>query len=133
MSRSLPIIQMSTTLPAELKNFIVRHVLSVEQLEVLLLIGRCRDRSWTVTELSRELRGNEVSVAHWLRLLVAGQLVVETEDGFRFQSSPENTRAVESLDRSYRERPVPMIELIYSRPNPHLSADSQSLRIQNHP
>ena len=124
---------MSTTLPAELKNFIVRHVLSVEQLEVLLLIGRCRDRSWTVTELSRELRGNEVSVAHWLRLLVAGQLVVPTRDGFRFQSSPENARVVESLDRSYRERPVPMIEFIYSRPNPTLSAASQALKITNHP
>lgn len=123
---------MSVKLSPDLQEFIARHIASVEHLDVLLLLCRYQNRTWNPTEINRELRGSEHSIAHWLGLLVASGLAVAVDDGHRFQPATDETRRLaELLASTYRERPVPVIEFIYSRPNPQLLAFSQAFKLRN--
>lgn len=115
----------------ELKDFIARHVQSVEHLEVLLLLHLSRERAWTVGAVARELRGNELAIARWLDLLVATGLAQRSGEAFSFRSdSADATRQTENLAALYRERAVKVIEFIYARPNSQLRDFSEAFKFR---
>src|SRR5688572_5422116 len=53
-----PFSPMSETLPPEVRKLVLEHIHSVDQLDVLLLCHRTRDREWTAREVADELRTN---------------------------------------------------------------------------
>lgn len=122
---------MGGDLPRELTDFITRHLVSVEQLEVLLLLHRHPEKVWTVAALSRELRGNEAAISQWLNNLVSTSLVEAVGDGYRFQAtSGELTARTELLAAIYRERMVRVIEFLYARPASQLVDFSDAFKFR---
>lgn len=102
----------------EVRDFIARHIVSIEQLEVLLLLAETEERDWTAGELNERLRSQEASIAKWLVALQALQMVTATDERFRFApAGAELRRQVAALAEAYRSRRIKVIELIFSKPN----------------
>ena len=125
---------MESELAQEIRDFISRHIGSVERLEVLLLLYRSPERNWSVAAVSQELRSSEIAVTRSLNMLVASQLAAAYGDGFRFQpSTPALLRETELVAATYRVRPVKVIECIYRRPNPQLLDFSEAFKLRKRP
>jgi hypothetical protein len=124
----------SNALSTELMEFLSRHIASVEHLEVLLFLHRFSERTWTPADISRKLRSNEVSIALWLKRLASAQLAIASNGAYRFPGElAETRRLTDLLARTYRERPVPVIEYIYARPNLQLLEFSQAFKLRGRP
>jgi len=124
----------TSDLPADLRGFIARNIASVEQLEVLLRLYDQRNRRWSAAELNRDLRSQEASVARWLGVLVALRLVGGNDEGFQFQPDPPELEAqIAALSAIYRERPIRVIEAIFSKPNLQLLSFAQAFDLRKRP
>ncbi len=89
---------------------------SVWALEALILLHRDPGRSWAIDELIRELRASEAVVAKSLIVLATEGLVDRDERG-RYLYRPQSAEAASMADRlirAYGERPIPVIEAIFS-------------------
>src|SRR5688572_19638976 len=102
----------------ELLELIRRSVRSVWALELLLLMRRERQRSWTPDELVTELRASQTLVADNLAVLESTGLVIGEDGRFHYApASPFFDALCARLEEEYRLRPVAVINAIASSPN----------------
>lgn len=121
-------------LPVEVRQLIARHLATMEQVDVLLLLARAGGQWRTAEEIRSELRLDEkgVTARTFDELRVAG--LIEQDGGVpvRYRYAPSDARdraAVELLALAYNERPVTLVRAIYARPTPAQSfADAFRLR-----
>ena len=110
---------MSETLPPEVRKLVLEHIHSVDQLDVLLLCHRTRDREWTAREVADELRTNlQMSSAALSDLSYRGfvAMVDTTRQSYRYQpGDPAMDRTVGSLAALYPMFRHRVIELIFTR------------------
>lgn len=112
---------MEYDLPAPIRDFIARHIASVEELEVLLLLHENGQREWTAAEINALLRSQEPSIAKWLATLTALGLVASADGRYRFAPVSEKLADdVDALATAYRERRIKVIEFIFSKPSENL-------------
>jgi hypothetical protein len=105
-------------LPDDVRRFILRHIGSVEMLNVLILLFKLPDRTWTANEVGTELRTNEWSADLQLQALAGRQLVrCSTDTPPSYQADRQYATEVATVGRTYEERRVAVITLIYSRPD----------------
>ena len=107
------------SLPEAVTAFVRGSISSVEQLAILLLLRANPFRTWTATEVSRELRGSEHSAQLRLSDLLDQQLIEERRDGgevaYVYAPSSEALRdTIDAVAEAYAERPYSVIALIYS-------------------
>ena len=116
----------------ELLELIRRSVGSVWALELLLLLRRDRNRSWTAEDLLRELRASERLVADNLAALERGGLVVGEHGQYRYNpATPALDEICGRLEDEYRTRPVRVINAIVSPPNDSLNKLANAFRLRN--
>lgn len=109
---------MKDSIPADVRQFVLDHIGSVEMLSVLLLLYKHPGRAWSAQEVGTELRTNEWSADLQLQALSARQLVrASTDTPPRYQPDGKHAAAVAAVARIYEERRVAVITLIYSRPD----------------
>jgi hypothetical protein len=81
------------SIPADLRDFILRYIDSVAQLEALLLLYWEKSTNWTAN------------------------MIVEAEGEFSFRpKAPEHEQIVEQLANAYSARLIPITNLIHSKP-----------------
>jgi predicted transcriptional regulator len=101
--------------PDTVLRFIDRHIESVEQLEILLLLAE-ESRDWSSFEIFKRIQSSEASVMQRLQQLSSAGLVVNKAGQFRFEPRDESMRGiVRDLAELYRIRRVRVIEAIYTR------------------
>jgi hypothetical protein len=122
-----------TELPSEVRAFIVRHLTSGAQLEILLLLHRDRSRPWTAAAVGRELRIDAEQAAWSLsRLLADGLLAGDDESGFRFEPRlKRKAHAVDGLAALYPTYRVAIISLIFSKPSGPMQDFSDAFRLRD--
>lgn len=106
--------------PPEVLEFLDRHISSVDQLEILLLLHGSPDRSWTPAEVTAELRSNEDSVRSRLQQLAGAGLVAPGEAGtagFRYRTDGPSHALVGRVAESYRDFRLRIIERIFRKPD----------------
>jgi hypothetical protein len=111
---------MDEPLPGSVQDFIAQYVVSLEQLEILLLLSEAHERWFGPEDVFRIIRSNPSSIAHRLAgLRDDGLLAAEGEPArFRFAPKSETLRAaVVALRQCYHDRRVRIIEAIF-RPRP---------------
>lgn len=104
---------------AEIRQFVVDHISSVAQLEVLLLLHSAPTRTWTASEVNTMLYTSVPLCAEHLADLQKRGLLAAVGPEARFQyqpRTPDLSATVEALARAYAERRVALITLIYSKP-----------------
>ena len=103
-------------LPSGLHDFIARNIRSVEQLEILLLVARDRETTWTVQSVYDVILSTKPSVEQWLDAFTrAGFLEKDSTgaSGYRYLAAEGSAELVKDLGLLYKTKPVRVIEAIY--------------------
>jgi hypothetical protein len=120
-----------TGVPAPVRRFIAGHIVSVAQLEVLLLLRAAADKDWTANEVARALVTQPEAAAGWLEDLTARGLAREQGGTYRYApSSREVEGAVDALAESYATYRVAVISLIFARPSERIAGFADAFRIR---
>lgn len=109
---------MTDGIPPRVRDFVLAHVDSIEQLEVLLLLAARPTVAFTTVEVSDELRTAPSSAANRLDRLRDHRLVeVLPGDRHRLRADPELSETLRQVANAYRDWRVSVVTLIYSRPS----------------
>jgi hypothetical protein len=120
-----------TGVPAPVQRFIASHIVSVAQLEVLLLLRAAADKEWTSAEVARALVTQPEAAAGWLADLTSRGLATEAGDRYRYYPvSGEVDRTVDALAESYANYRVAVIGLIFGRPSERVTRLADAFRIR---
>ena len=102
--------------PTEVRDFVVRCIESVAQLEALLLLRGPPQLAWNVPAVARRLYVEEGEAAKLLSALVSCELAVT--DGAAFHYHPRDAEMMDLVDRlaeTYARSLVPVTKLIHER------------------
>lgn len=120
--------------PEEVRRFILDHISSVEQLEVLLLLKGSAPREWTAKAVSQALYTQPEAAAMRLADLQTRGLLAVREGPERqynyLPGTPELAGTVNRLAEVYRERRVTVITMIYSKPSSPVQAFADAFRLR---
>lgn len=122
-------------IPEEVNRLVADHIVSVEQLETLLMLRREPEREWSAESVKDELRTSILSASERLDDLTRrGFLAVrESADGRRYRYEPASAadrRSVEQLARAYSERRYTIIEMIFAKPIERLRVFADAFRLR---
>lgn len=120
-------------IPPEVREFVRREIKSVVQLEVLLLLYRTRERSWTVIEISQEL-GIDPEIAEPPLVSLEQLGVIETAEttpvSYQYGPRDQNDELlVEKLAISYTKQRVGIFSLILSESNSRIRRFAEAFRL----
>ncbi|MCE9566713.1 MAG: hypothetical protein K8U57_32310 [Planctomycetes bacterium] len=126
---------MAEPLPADIVSFLDSHVESIDQLEILRILGETPSRGWPVASLATEAQASLHNIAaHLAALRDRGLLSCEGTGAdlvWRFApATPELATIVLRVLQIYRERPVSMIKLVYARADDPLRAFANAFRLR---
>ena len=121
-------------LPTDVLDMIARHLDSMEQVQVLLVLRRDAARTWPVDAMAGEVRATREKIAAALATLAANQLVsVETGDPRTYRYSPVTPAleaAVDNLEIAYNTRPVTLVKALYNRPPRAIQSFADAFRLR---
>jgi hypothetical protein len=103
-------------IPAEVRDFILRHLDSVAHLEALLLLRSNPDASWDVTGIAKRLYAAEEQIAEVLARLCADGLVSCSDGVYRYARAPEMQQTVDRLAGVYSRHLIPVTNMIHAKP-----------------
>jgi hypothetical protein len=115
-------------LPKDLQDFVERHLTAAAQTELLVLMHREPERSWTAATASRELHIDAEHAEQLLAPMAADGLLQRKDDGYRYR--PRTARLSVALDAfvaAYPAYRVAIVSLIYSKSRPTIR-DSDASR-----
>ena len=122
---------MPEEIPADVQRFLADHIRSIAQLELLLMLHRERERTWTVAAAAKELYTAVSMTEPLLESLRTIGLV--SLQGDQYQYSPKQQpldRVVSDLSQLYQQRRVTIVNLIYSAPVQKLQDFADAFRIR---
>lgn len=122
-------------LPEEVKRFLEANIDSVDQLEILRVLGEDPLKEWPAVDLAREVQSAAQSInAHLDALNSRGLLAVRKSGSDLFchygPHSPELAQRTAQLLQVYRERPVTMIKLVYATARDPLKTFADAFRLK---
>jgi hypothetical protein len=121
-------------LPPNIRDFISRHIVSLEELEILLLLYEGKEWDWSPAEINQRLRSQETSIKKWLETLASLGLASQTAGRYRFAPASEHLeRETAAVAEAYRERRIKVIELIFSRPSEDLMQFLRAFELRRPP
>ena len=101
-------------------GFIGQYITSLEELEILLLLRKEPNRSWTAEQVFKVTQTNVVSVADRLKNLASSGFLAAEDSfsaAFRFRpKTPELAERATELERAYTLSKYKVVEAIFSAP-----------------
>jgi len=115
----------------EILDFAGASFRSVWALELLLALRRVRERSWSPSEMIKELRSSRVVVIEALNnLIVAGLVIEEDGGGYRYAGAGGVDDMVGELQHLYELKPTLVMKKIVTSSNSKLQILSDAFRIK---
>lgn len=107
---------MSTeNIPEDVREFILRYINSIAQLEALLLFWRESEKTWNVSSMAKRLYITEGETTEVLTQLSADGLLTEHQGSYRFNSTDWRD-LVGELAETYAKQLIPITDIIHSKP-----------------
>jgi hypothetical protein len=107
-----------TPIPADVVDFLDKHINTVWALELLFLMRNNPSRVWTVADLAKELRASAPVITRVVPPLMTAGIVVEADAGWRYRSEPGGLDdTIERLESLYKQLPVRVIRHIALAPH----------------
>jgi hypothetical protein len=104
-------------IPEDLRDFILRHIDSIAQLEALLLLRRNSGETWTAGKAAARLYISESEATNVLEHLCSADLLSCSDGHYRFLTHPDEQRQmVERLADSYGRHLIQVTNLIHAKP-----------------
>lgn len=121
---------MAGGIPKEVEEFISSSIVSIQQLDVLLLVSADEERAWTPAEVASTLKTNAEAAGACLRALAAAGLLTEAGGGFRYAPPAELRDVVAQLGLVYRTYKTRVIQLVFSRPVDPITTFADAFRLR---
>jgi hypothetical protein len=114
-------------------SFVSATIKSIWALELLLLMRRTGERSWTAEELVRELRASTLVVHEALSGLTHAGLVAADETAlFSYRpASGHLAKFVDEIQSLYLAKPLAVINAIAAAPNEKLRIFADAFRLKD--
>lgn len=105
-----------STIPERVKEFLFRHIDSVEQLHVLLFLASRKEQWWSIDAIAAELRSNSSSIENRLKSLENAKIIQFNSESNTACFCPdlELGEIVRELEVTYKVRPHRILELVFS-------------------
>jgi hypothetical protein len=121
--------------PDDIRRFIDSHIESVDQLEILRVLGENPAREFCPADLAAEVQADPAAgAAHLAAMHGRGLLAVEVRGGETITrygpATPALAELVGRLLQLYKERPVSMIKLVYERAKDPLRNFADAFRLR---
>jgi hypothetical protein len=101
----------------EIRDFILKYIDSVAQIEALLLVRSNPEESWDVSRIAARLYIGEAAAADALGHLCADGLLNLVDATYRFEGvSPTNARLIEELQTIYARELITVTNIIHAKP-----------------
>jgi hypothetical protein len=122
----------TSSIPDEVRRFLLQCIDSVEQLEVLLLLHKTPGQAWSAESVAQALYSNPDSIGRRLAGLHANGLLSQAEpSSYSYQpKTPALDDTVSLLADTYRQRRVAVITVIASKPMEKVRAFSDAFRLR---
>jgi hypothetical protein len=122
-------------LPEDVCRFLGENIESIDQLELLRVLGEEPGRAWTGPALAAAVQAPPDDVPAHLAALAGRGLLAASGRGaealWRYApASPEVDARVRALLQCYRERPVSMIKFVYAQAADPLRAFADAFRLR---
>jgi hypothetical protein len=106
--------------PEHVVRFLDGNIESIDQLEILRVLGEDPARNWSAESIASEIQAKVPDTVHHLAALQSrGLIVTDLQSQTTFARygprDPAIATVLDELLRLYRERPVSMIKLVYAR------------------
>jgi hypothetical protein len=125
---------MAEQLPLTVRQLLSRHIQSVEQLEVLLLMHREPHRAWSAAEVYSVIRSSEASIAARLAAFAKEGLLAE-EGGspptYRYAPRSTDVRsAVDDTAAAYKTWRIRVVEAIFAPPSDPVRSFADAFKLR---
>lgn len=110
------------------------YVRSVEQLEILLLLGREPGSLWSAAKVYETILSTPSSVQRWLTELSSQGLLEKVSDtamSYRCSADADLRSEIALLAEIYRTTPVRVIEIIYKREAHAAQSFADAFKLKN--
>jgi DNA-binding IclR family transcriptional regulator len=111
---------MTGNLSTEVEDFITKHIDSMGEMDVLLLLAQDSSRWWSAESVYEQIKSSRPSLIRRLETLTRKGLLVskdEAEISYRFSpTTPELTIAIQALKEAYAERRLKVLECLSRKP-----------------
>jgi hypothetical protein len=111
------------------RTLIRRHVRSVGELELLMLLRAERDRSWSVEEVCEALACPRSWAVAQLEAMASAGLLARADGKWRFEpASPDLEHATAALEEAYRLQSRDVVRFVFATPGHDLERFSDAFR-----
>ncbi|HMJ92357.1 MAG TPA: hypothetical protein VK530_21220 [Candidatus Acidoferrum sp.] len=119
-------------IPQDVRRFIAKHIRSLEQLEVLLLVSALPDRDWTVDSVFQVVQTNRAVVQQRLEEFVRdGLMLRQPGDTYRYAPQSESlAHDIIAVGGFYKLSRHKVVEMIYASPPDDIRKFSDAFRIK---
>ena len=103
-------------IPADVRDFILRHIDSVAQLEALLLLRAAPHDTWDVVRTARRLYADEQEIADALTRLCESGLLGVSEGVYRYDGAAGELRSnIDRLAEVYSRHLIAVTNMIHAK------------------
>lgn len=101
--------------PDEVREFILKYIATVPQIEALLLIWSCPEKRWSLRQVAARIYTSDAEAARALDGLCAGGLLVHSEGNYTLDSSVEIVDMMRKLKDAYARHLIPVTDVIHGK------------------
>ena len=101
--------------PDDIRDFILKHIVSVAQIEALLLIWASPEERWGLRQIAARIYASDAETARALGGLCAGGVLVCTDGIFSLNRSTENAEMIRKLQEVYARHLIPVTDIIHGK------------------
>ncbi|HET7849981.1 MAG TPA: hypothetical protein VFL51_13050 [Pseudolabrys sp.] len=102
-------------IPDDVRDFILRHIDSIAQLEALLLLRANREKGWDVGSVAARLYSNDKEIEKVLTRLCEDGLLSCKDGLYRYECAPAMEESVSRLADAYRRHLIPVTNVIHAK------------------
>lgn len=103
-------------IPGDLREFIMRHIDSVAELEALLLMRANPNEHWDVPSIARRLYTSDTQIAGPFTRFCDEGLLTCTGHLYRYAPAPELAAMIEKLAEAHSRHLIAVTNLIHTKP-----------------
>jgi hypothetical protein len=104
--------------PGDIRDFILKHIASVAQIEALLLIWSNPEKRWGVSMVAIRIYIGPTEAAEALEELCAHGLLIRKDEAFGLNASMDNAKMIGRLKEAYARHLIPVTDIIHSKSRP---------------
>ena len=119
----------SQYVPDDIRDFILKHIATVAQIEALLLIWASPEEGWGLPQIAARIYSSDTATAKALDGLCADGLLVCRDGVFGLNASTENVEMIRRLQEIYARYLIPVTDVIHEKSRTaHATAGQLRLR-----